>query len=150
MGLFLAAYGLMNGLVFKPYLKLLAKRRGRTSDLVKQSEKARLRAAELQTIIDSTLKEERKKISAWLEEEKKKVSEQERVTLAKARQEAGAEMDTARLKISEEISEAKTKLTPMIQDYASQIATRLLGRKVVVSASASRAASHESEQRTTT
>ncbi len=150
MGLFLAAYGLMNGLVFKPYLKLLAKRRSRTSDLVKLSEKARLRAAELQTIIDQSLKEERKKISAWLDEEKKKVSDQERTILAKARQEAGVEMETARLKIAEEVGEARVKLAPMVQDYASQIATRLLGRKVVVSAASSRATAHDSEQRTTT
>jgi len=150
MGLFLTSYGLMNGLVFKPYLKLLAKRRARTSDLVKQSEKARLRAAELQASVDHTLREERKKISAWLEEEKKRVSEEERQILSKARSEAAKEMDAARLKIAEEVAEAKQKLAPMVQDYASQIATRLLGRKVVVSANASRSAAHESENRTTT
>jgi F0F1-type ATP synthase membrane subunit b/b' len=129
---------------------LLAKRRARTSDLVKQSEKARIRAAELQMFVDGTLREERKRISTWLEEEKKKVSDEERQILTRARSEAGKEMDAARLKIAEEVAEAKQKLAPMVQDYASQIATRLLGRKVVVSATASRSSAHESENRTTT
>ncbi len=147
MALFLIAYGLMYGLVFKPYLRLLAKRRARTSDLMKQSTHARHRAVELQTTVDLALKEERKRLSAWLEEEKKKVSDEERSILAQARQQATGEMETARIKISEEIAEAKQKLTPMIQDYASQIATRLLGRKVVVSAPSARSQTVEAEQR---
>jgi len=147
MGLFLTAYALMSILVFKPYLRLLARRRARTSDLVKQSEKARLRAAELTTSVELAMREERKKINSWLEEEKKKISEEERVILSKARHEASSEMEVARHKINEEVVEARQKLAPMVQDYASQIATRLLGRKVVVSAAATRGQTIETEQR---
>ena len=147
MGLFLIAYALMNILVFKPYLRLLAKRRALTSDLLKQSEKSRLRVAELNITVDTTLREERKRINAWLDEEKKKVSEEERIILSKARHEAAVEMEAARHKINEEVVEAKQKLAPMVQDYASQIATRLLGRKVVVSAASMRGQTLETEQR---
>lgn len=147
IGLFFTAYGLMNHLVFKPYLNLLKMRRGRTSELVKKAAKNRLHAEELTVAVDSALREERKKINQWLDDEKKKVSEEERLILNKARQQASVELEGARVKIGEEVSEARQKLAPMVQDYASQIATRLLGRKVTVSAGSSRSASPGAEQR---
>ena len=147
IALFFTAYGLMNNLVFKPYLNLLKQRRGRTSDLVKKAEKDRIRAQELTVTVENALREERKKVSGWLDEEKKKVSEEERLILTKARAQASLELDSARAKINEEVVEARQKLQPLVQDYASQIATRLLGRKVTVSASSSRGAQTTAEQR---
>lgn len=147
IGLFFTAYGLMNHLVFKPYLSLLKIRRGRTSDLVKQAGKDRLRAQELTVSVDHALREERKKINQWLDDEKKKISEEERLILSKARQQASLELETARVKIGEEVAEARQKLAPMVQDYASQIATRLLGRKVTVTAVSGRSSSTSPEQR---
>ncbi len=147
MALFFVAFGLMNGLVFKPYLKLLALRRSRTSDLVKAAEKAKLRAQELQATVDGALRDERTKINSWMDDEKKKISEEERQLLVCARNTAASELETARATINEDVNQARQKLAPLVQEYASQIATRLLGRKVIAAASTSRGVSSEAEQR---
>src|ERR1041385_6045342 len=90
IGIFFAAYFVMNALIFKPYLGLLDAQKAKTSGLNEQSYRDKERAQKLQTDYEAFVKSERKKIATWSEDERRKVTDEERKIIQQARDAAAA------------------------------------------------------------
>lgn len=147
LGIFFASYFVMRALVFKPYLALLAERRAKTVGLKEKALHAREKAAKLQTDYEAHMKQERKKVAAWTDEERKKIADEERAIVEAARGEVAESLATSRAKILADTEQARRDLMPLVNEYSSQIASKLLGRKVnVVAAATSKGQRENSEQ----
>lgn len=136
LGLFFICYFVMNKFVFTPYLELLDARRAKTSGLKEKAAQDRERADKLKVDYEEFMKSERKKVGSWLDDERKKVSDHERNELTKARNDASAELKKRREQIQAETDKIRRDLAPLVSEYSSQIASKLVGRKVSVSVSA--------------
>lgn len=132
--IFFACYFVLKALVFKPYLELLKVRAEKTIGLETRANEAVAEAAALKTKYEEHLQVERKKVQAWVEEERRKISEEERKIIQEGRDVASKELDVIRSNSQAELEKAKKELAPLVSEYASAIASKLLGRKVQVSA----------------
>jgi len=137
VGIFFATYFVLNALVFKPYLALLKARREQTVGLTETAEKDRLEAARLQAEYETFVKSERKKIAAWSDEERKKIGAEEQAKVHSARATATAKNDAARAALDAEQKKARRTLEASVQEFTSAIVSKMLGRKVQVTATAS-------------
>ncbi|MBY0371827.1 ATP synthase F0 subunit B [bacterium] len=149
MGIFFATYFVLNHLVFKPYLALLKARREQTVGLTEAAEKDRAEAVRLQREYELYVKAERQKNAAWADEERKKIGAHEQSILQTARSAASAANDAARASLEEETQKARRSLESSVQEFSSAIVSKMLGRKVQVSAgSASRSSQSQETART--
>ena len=137
LGIFLATWFVLSYFVFGPYLKLLQARRDKTVGLKEKAHHASVKATKLQAEYETYMKTERQKIHGWLDQERSKVADEERNVISKARDIAAQEMNVAREKIQADTEQARRDLLPLAADFSSQIASKLVGQKVSISASAS-------------
>lgn len=150
MGLFFISYALLHFLVFVPYLRLHDARRAKTSGLKEKALQEREKAEKLREEYDTFMKAERRKAAAWTDEEKKKVAEEERAIISQARDSVGEELKKAREATAQETERVRRDLAPQVVEYSSQIASKLLGRKVSVSASSAASAKRTNTESTVT
>ena len=122
--------------MFKPYLALLKARREQTVGLTETAEKDREDAARLQSEYELYVKAERLKIAAWADEERKKIGQQEQGILQSARTAAAAANDAARASLEQEKKKARRTLEASLQEFTSAIVSKMLGRKVQITAPA--------------
>jgi F-type H+-transporting ATPase subunit b len=134
LGIFLATFLVLRALVFKPYLHLLALRRDKTVGLQARAAKESERASKLQADYENFMRAERKKIAQWSEEEQRRVGDEERKIVQTARDGAAVELQGVRQKISADAEQARRELAPLVNEYSSQIVSKLLGRKITVTA----------------
>lgn len=137
LGIFLATFLVLRTLVFKPFLKLQSLRRERTEGARAQAAQARETAAKLKQDYETLMRAEHKRIAQWTEEERRKIADEERTLIQIARAAASEELQVGRKKIAADVDQARLDLLPLVSEYSSQIASKLLGRKVVVTPSAS-------------
>ncbi len=133
LGLFFASYFMLSIFVFRPYLNLLEARRAKTSGLKERAIQERERADKLREDYETFMKAERKKVASWMDEERKKVAEEERGVIQKARNQVNDELKTLRDSIHVETERVRGELLPMVNEYSSQLASKVLGHKVKVS-----------------
>lgn len=133
LALFLASFVAMKVLVFKPMLELIHVREHKTHGLKEEAEIAKQKSAKLKTDYDTFLKTEHKKTSQWLDEEKKKITAEESKIVQSARDEASQKLEGIRKQISGDTEKARGELAPLISDFASRIATKLVGKTVKIS-----------------
>jgi len=133
LALFLGSFIVMKMLVFKPMLELIHIREHKTHGLKEEAEAAKQKTAKLKTDYDAFLKAEHRKTSQWLEEEKTKVTAEETKIVQAARDEAAGKLDTIRKQVSGDTEKARGELAPLISDFASRIATKLVGKPVKIS-----------------
>jgi F0F1-type ATP synthase membrane subunit b/b' len=133
LGLFFASYFVLKALIFNPYLSLLEERKAKTTGLREQADRDKERALKLQAEYEKFLKAERKKQAAWSENEHQHVNEEERAIIQKARDAVGEELQVIRTRIQSDLERARKDLFPLISEYSSQIASKLVGYKVKVS-----------------
>ena len=145
LGIFILSFLVLRALVFKPYLQLLTLRRQRTVGLQEKAARDLDRASKLQADYESFMRNERKKIAAWGEEERRKIADQEKGVISAARDSAAQELNGVRQKVAQETEQARRELAPLVNEYASQIVGKLLGRKVSVSGSVSSGKPAEAE-----
>jgi F0F1-type ATP synthase membrane subunit b/b' len=136
LGLFFVCYFILKTLVFGPYLRLIELRREKTSGLKEKAAGDAVRAEKLKTEYDAFMKIERRKLSGWLDTERKKVSDETRHIIQEAREGVSTELKAVRAQIQKEADEARKQLAPLVGEYSSLIATKLVGRKIKVSAQA--------------
>jgi F0F1-type ATP synthase membrane subunit b/b' len=136
LGLFFVCYFVLKFLVFKPYFELQQMRLAKTVGLKEQAARDRERADKLKSDYDIFIKGERKKLNVWVEDERKKIAEEERKLVQQTRESVSEEMKSIRQTLKDETDKARKELLPMVAEYSSQIATKLVGRSVKVSASA--------------
>lgn len=132
LGLFFASYFVMRRFLFTPYLELLKMRRERTSELRTAAIEAREHAIKLRLDYDSYMLVERKKIAAWADSERGKLAEEERRGVQAARGAAGEQLHLVRANIAADVEQARQLLLPQIAEYAGQIVSKILGRRVQV------------------
>lgn len=133
MGIFFATYLVLNSLVYKPYLALLKARREQTIGMREAAEKNREKAEKLRAEYEAFVKTERKKISAWTDAERKKIQDEERHRIQAARDMAAKASEAARAVLDEEVKKARQGLEPSVNEFASGIVSKILGRKVQIS-----------------
>ena len=104
---------------------------------VEAKQKAETRRAEYEAF----MLEERKKTSTWADSERHKISDEAREIVQGGREASNKEVEAIRANREVELGRARKELSPLILEYASAIATRLLGRKVTVSSGPSKSAS---------
>lgn len=136
LALFFVSYFMLKTFVFGPYFQLLEMRRAKTTGLKEKSILDRERAEKLKTDYEVFMKAERKKLNGWMDEERKKISDEERATVQAAREKVGAEMKIIRQSLKDETERARKELSPLVSEFSSQIASKLMGRNVKVSSTA--------------
>jgi F-type H+-transporting ATPase subunit b len=130
LALFLSSFVVMKILVFKPLMELIHVREHKTHGLREEAEQAKHKVAKLKEDYGTFIKAEHKKNTIWLEQEKKKITDEEQAIVQGARDEATKKLDDLRKQIGTETTKARTELTPTISDFASRIASKLVGKPV--------------------
>ena len=132
LGLFFICYLFLRTFVFGPYLDLLQARRDKTTGLKEQAARDTERAEKLKQDYEMFIRAERKKLNVWLDKERGQIAELERQTIQQARSHVSEELKQNRKNLSEEAERARKELEPLVLDYSSQIASKLIGRNVKV------------------
>lgn len=130
LALFLSSFAVMKILVFKPLIELFHIREHKTHGFKEEAEQTKHKVAKLKEDYGAFIKAEHKKNSTWLEEEKKKITDEEQKIVQSARDEASKRLEDLRRQIGTDTTKARTELTPMISDFASRIASKLIGKAV--------------------
>ena len=133
LGIFFASYGVLNKVLFQPYLELVRARNAKSTDLKEKSAQQKVQAEKLQTEYDAFMKVQRKEAAHWLDEEKKKVADEERALIEEARNKVAKELAASRKAAEEQLDIAKKELLPLVGDYSSKIVAKLTGKKVTIS-----------------
>jgi F0F1-type ATP synthase membrane subunit b/b' len=149
LGIFFATYFVLKTLVFKPYLELLNERKARTTGLKEQADRDRQQAEKLEVDYDTFIKAERKKVTAWTDDERKKISDEERGIVQAARDAVGKELEDLRVKIQTDTERARKELLPLVTEYSSQIASKLVGHKISVPAGTELSSKTKAEENNT-
>jgi len=134
LGIFFLSYWTLRTLVFKPYLELLALRREKTVGRVEASALARATAAKLESEYTVFIRGERQRIQKWLDTERNGIHREEREILQAARDVVAKKLQESRKLLAGETDAARRSLLPLVSDFSSRIASRLLGRNVQVPA----------------
>lgn len=134
LGLFFASYFVLNLLVFKPYVALIERRREKSSGLKEKAAEDREKAEKFKVDYEALMKDERRKVNAWLDDEKKKVSDEERNIIQTTRDTIAKELALSEENLRKDVEKARGELLPLMNEFSSQIATKVLGRNVKVSA----------------
>lgn len=133
LGIFFASYGVLNKVLFKPYLALVHARNAKSSELKEKSAQQKVQADKFQTEYEAFMKTQRKDVSHWLDEEKKKVADEERAIIEEARNRVSKELAASRKAAEEQLDIARKELLPLVGDYSSKIVAKLTGKKVTIS-----------------
>lgn len=133
LGIFFGCYFMLNKFVFGPYLALLERRRAKTTGLKEKAIADRQRAEKLRIDYENFLKSERKNLVAFMDDERKKMAEEEKGIIQEARLTVGKSLQVLRERLKQDVAKSREDLAPLVSEYSSQIASKLLGRKVNVS-----------------
>ena len=125
LGIFFASYGVLNKVLFQPYLELVRARNAKSTDLKEKSAQQKVQAEKLQTEYDAFMKIQRKEVAHWLDEE--------RALIEEARNKVAKELAASRKAAEEQLDIAKKELLPLVGDYSSKIVAKLTGKKVTIS-----------------
>jgi F0F1-type ATP synthase membrane subunit b/b' len=136
LGIFIASYVVLQVLVFRPYLSLLRAREEMTTGLKERAIRNRELSDKLRLDYETFMRSERKKLLDWNDNEKRKVLDDEKKIIQAARDQVGSDLQNLREQIQLEAEKVRGDLLPLISDYSSSIASKLLGRTVRVPLSA--------------
>ena len=146
LGIFFACYFVMRGLVFGPYLRLLNVRRERTIGSDEDAREAVAKAEARKTQYEAYMLEERKKAQLFADEKKREIAEEEKSIIQAGREAASKELEVLRSNSKAELDKASKELAPLVNEYASAISSKLLGRKVQISSASVGGASSSSRE----
>lgn len=133
-GIFVACYGVLRSLVFGPYLKLLEARHARSTELKLGAEQRAADAEKLKEQYETLMFSERRKIQQWIDNERGKIADEERAVIQRARDSSAEMLRNFRLQLAQQTADVRKTLLPKAGEFASQLASVILGKKVVVSA----------------
>ncbi len=132
MAIFLASWVTLHFLVFRPYLALIIRRHEKGAGLKEKAASMTERAKALRDQYEIRLKEIRNRISLWVEGERKKIAEEEKGVIQKARDAASSDILASRNAMNVAVGNARKELLPKIEEYSSQIVSKLVGYHVDV------------------
>lgn len=136
LAIFMATYFVLRVLVFKPYLALLAERREKTLGMKEKAQSDQASADQYKQEYEEFLRVEKKKISDWADGERRKVAEEEKTIIDAARAAATKQQQAVYATLQVETENARQELKAKVPEYASELASKILGRKVQVQAGA--------------
>jgi F-type H+-transporting ATPase subunit b len=136
LGLFLLSFVILKFLVFDPYVKLIHLRESKTSGLKHEAERARLEAEKYRADYDEFLKGERKKLNQMVDEERRKIADEGRGVIQASRGKAVEKLETLRKQVDSDSALVRKELAPMVTEFSSKIASKLVGFSVNISSSA--------------
>lgn len=129
-GLFILTYLVLNFCVFKPVLRIIARRRELTLGAERESAELNARAETLIQEYTRGLQEARAQGIALKDKSLKEGQEESQVLLTQAREELEAHMEKTRQEISKETVEARLGLRKYTRELSRELVQKLLGRKV--------------------
>lgn len=122
---------ILNKILYRPLMKIMAQRR-------EQIEADKTRAQSLESEIDAKMKHYQQQLSDAKSEAaternqlRKTAQQQESAITAEAQQKAALRIKAIRSQVGQEATEARQILRQSVDELAGQIATKVLGRKLV-------------------
>lgn len=122
---------ILNKILYRPLMKVMAQRR-------EQIEADKTRAQSLESEIDAKMKHYQQQLSDAKSEAaternqlRKTAQQQESAITAEAQQKAALRIKAIRSQVGQEATEARQILRQSVDELAGQIATKVLGRKLV-------------------
>lgn len=149
LGLFFVCYFFLKRFFFDPYTRLIEMREAKTTGLREKAHHSRETADKLKAEYETQMRAERRKFLAWQDEERKKLADEERHQVTAVRETAGAELKHLRDTVAVEMEKARKELGGSVADYSSQIASKLLGKKIAVTAASPESSKKRSSAETT-
>ena len=131
LGLFFVAYVILYTLVFRPMIALFAAREEAIDGAKEEAQRLVTEADGLDANFQSKLDAVRAEAGAQRDALRKEGTQREAQILAEARATTDAELETAEKKLEGEAARLRKDLDTQIPALASEIATRLLARKVI-------------------
>lgn len=131
-GIFAGSYFVLRGLVLGPYSILLKERVARSSLLKSKAHAEQEVALRMREEYEAFMRDERKGIQQWSDEERKNILDEERQIVQSARDGANSKIKGIRTRLEQEVTEVRKGLMPKAVEFASQLASTILGKKVVV------------------
>lgn len=127
-GLFLLMVFLLNGLLFKPWLEVQARRTQSISGALEKAEQMQLDAAARGEEYDAKLRQARDEAMGLRSDQRKEGEREAAERLGLARDAARKSFEEARARIERETGEARTSLSGRVDELARDIVSKILGR----------------------
>lgn len=127
-GLFLLMVFLLNGLLFKPWLEVQARRTQSISGALEKAEQMQLEAAAKGEEYDAELRAARDEAMGIRSDQRKEGERDAAAQLSAARDEARKSLDEARARIDREATDARSSLSGRVDELAKDIVSKILGR----------------------
>ena len=129
-GLFLTAFIVLNFLVFRPTLRLIAARRSATEGDEAKATDFQAKSAELNERIDDNLARARREGQEIIQRLRQDSEAESSEIILKARERMDEHLQQVRSQVERETKEAQLQLKQHAQGLAGLLASRVLGRKV--------------------
>ncbi len=127
-GLFLLMMFLLNGLLFKPWLEVQARRTDNIAGAIDKAQRMEIEAAQLGTDYDKKLRAAREKAQEVRSDIRKESEAKQAERVAEARADARQSLDAARTEIGREADQARSALSGRVDQLAKDIVSKILGR----------------------
>lgn len=121
---------IMKPLIFDPLMRVFEERERRTTGAIDKAREMDEKALELKAEYDDKLDDVRREAAVDRDQLRAKTTKLESELLDAARGKAGAHLDTGMSKIHGEADAIRKQLTAQRPELASEIASRVLGRRV--------------------
>ena len=131
LGCFMVAYVALSNLIFKPYFKVIEKRRESTSGGEELAEKMVREAAAIKDQYETRAQEINAEFKAIYEQQRSAATKEYSQKLSVARAAAQQLGEQSRAQIGKEVGRVQAELTKEIPAVSAAIASRLIGKEVV-------------------
>lgn len=127
---FLVLWFILSRVLFRPYLKLLEEREGKTAGAQNETVELEREGARLKAQYDERIAQARATAAAAKESILQEARQQGEQVLGRARQEATATLEQARQEVASQMARERQLAAAEIATVARQMATKILGREI--------------------
>ena len=138
LAIFLASYFVLRSLLFRPYIELLHERREKTLGMKEKAQSDQASAEKHKAEYEEFMRVERKKIAEFTEAERRKIGDEEKKIIDAARAAAAKQQQAVSATLAAEYEKTRAELKGRVPEYASLLASKILGKKVQVGAASAR------------
>ena len=128
--LFLVLCFVLSKVLFRPYLKLLEEREGKTAGARQDTDKLEREGARLKTLYEERIAQAQAAGGAAKESILQEARQQREQILSQARQEAAATLELARREVASQVAGERQLAAAEAATVARQMASKILGRNL--------------------